>query len=232
MFSYFGSKSKLVKYYPKPKYDIIIEPFAGSAQYAFHYWDKQVILIEKDKAIFDIWDWLINKATYDIIINLPLYKYNEIIDIENKAIKNLISLESFRGCCFRSNNDFAKRKIGNRNRNRWSANNGNGRKRIADNLYKIRHWKIIHGDYSLANNIEATWFIDPPYSNGIGSRYNYNCDSINYTELGKWCKERKGQIIVCEDLLADWLPFEFLHLNIGQYHSIGKNIEAIWTNDK
>ncbi len=49
MFSYYGSKSKIIKYYSTPKHDTIIEPFAGSAQYSFHYWDKQVILIEKFK---------------------------------------------------------------------------------------------------------------------------------------------------------------------------------------
>lgn len=49
MFSYYGSKSKIIRYYSEPKHDIIIEPFAGSAQYAFKYWDKQVTLIEKNK---------------------------------------------------------------------------------------------------------------------------------------------------------------------------------------
>jgi len=34
MWSYYGSKSKVVKHYPKPKYDLIIEPFAGAAWYS------------------------------------------------------------------------------------------------------------------------------------------------------------------------------------------------------
>jgi site-specific DNA-adenine methylase len=34
MFSYYGSKSKIVKYYPCPAHDKIIEPFAGSARYS------------------------------------------------------------------------------------------------------------------------------------------------------------------------------------------------------
>jgi len=33
MFSYYGSKSKIVDYYPPPKHKRIIEPFAGSARY-------------------------------------------------------------------------------------------------------------------------------------------------------------------------------------------------------
>ena len=36
MFSYYGSKSKIVDYYPPPKHKKIIEPFAGSA--SNHIW--------------------------------------------------------------------------------------------------------------------------------------------------------------------------------------------------
>jgi site-specific DNA-adenine methylase len=36
MWSYYGGKSKIVQYYPDPKYDTIIEPFAGSAQYSLY----------------------------------------------------------------------------------------------------------------------------------------------------------------------------------------------------
>ncbi len=42
MFSYYGSKSKIVKHYPPPEYDTIIEPFAGSARYALMYYNKNV----------------------------------------------------------------------------------------------------------------------------------------------------------------------------------------------
>jgi site-specific DNA-adenine methylase len=33
MFSYYGSKSKIIDHYPAPKFNKIIEPFAGSARY-------------------------------------------------------------------------------------------------------------------------------------------------------------------------------------------------------
>jgi site-specific DNA-adenine methylase len=45
-FSYFGSKYRLAKRYPKPQCDEIIEPFAGSAGYALLYPQKQVYLYE------------------------------------------------------------------------------------------------------------------------------------------------------------------------------------------
>jgi hypothetical protein len=54
-------------------------------------------------------------------------------------------------------------------------------------------------------DIEATWFVDPPYNNRAGSYYIEN--SIDYVALGTWCHERRGQAIVCENEGADWLPF-------------------------
>lgn len=51
---------------------------------------------------------------------------------------------------------------------------------------------------------------------------------MNYEFLGKWCKERQGQVMVCENQGADYLPFRFLTEHMG---SIQKNIEVIWTNE-
>jgi hypothetical protein len=82
-------------------------------------------------------------------------------------------------------------------------------KTIAENLKKIRHWKIELADYSSVKNEQATWFIDPPYIIG-GKYYKYGSKDINYNDLGKWCESRNGQIIVCEAQGANWLPFQFL----------------------
>jgi site-specific DNA-adenine methylase len=37
MFSYYGTKKRIVNKYPEPKYDKIIEPFCGAAQYSLKY---------------------------------------------------------------------------------------------------------------------------------------------------------------------------------------------------
>ena len=60
MWSYYGRKTKVVKYYPVPRYDTIIEPFAGTAVYSLHQdnWKKNVILIEKYDIIVNIWKYL------------------------------------------------------------------------------------------------------------------------------------------------------------------------------
>lgn len=219
MFSYFGSKSSTSEYYSKPKYDTIIEPFAGSAQYAFHYWDKKVILIEKNKTIYDIWDWLINRATKKLILSLPIFEAKQRIIYSDPIIRNFIALESNPGT------------IKPRNYPSWGWRIYR-RKSLADNLHKIKHWKIIHGDYSLAPDIKATWFIDPPYSfRQTDTNDGYGNEPIDYLILGDWCRSRKGQTIVCEELLADWLPFEFLGAPISLTRSNMKSIEAFWENE-
>ena len=52
MFSYYGSKSKIVNYYPPPKYSKIIEPFCGSGELLkfcneLNYKDLATTLLEK-----------------------------------------------------------------------------------------------------------------------------------------------------------------------------------------
>jgi len=57
-------------------------------------------------------------------------------------------------------------------------------------------------------------------------KYGYN-KPINYTELGEWSKSRSGQIIVCENVGADWMDFSGLVSMAGQRKP---SLEAIWTN--
>jgi len=90
---------------------------------------------------------------------------------------------------FNINQGSANPKITAKKFNGWNKT----KIKIAENLHKIRHWKIKCDDYYNVKNVKATWFIDPPYQEG-GKYYRYN--EIDYTYLAKWCKERKGQVIV------------------------------------
>ncbi|MEC5173528.1 DNA adenine methylase [Chryseobacterium nepalense] len=97
MFYYYGRKKQIAKYYPKPNYDTIIEPFAGSAAYSLYKdnWKKKVILIEKDEKVYDIWRWLIHDASENDILNLPDLKVgeksSEFLHIVHAATKMAIS---------------------------------------------------------------------------------------------------------------------------------------------
>ena len=218
MWSYYGTKKKIAKYYPLPQKDIIIEPFCGAAQYSLYgdNWKKKVYLVDKYKVITDIWDYLINVSEKDI---LSLPDMNEGDNVDNHDQLLIVEKELI-GFCINGGSAQPKKTV--KKFNSWNSTKIN----IAKNLYKIRHWKVKYDDYHNINNVDATWYIDPPYQYG-GQWYRLSNKNIDYVELADWCKSRKGQIIVCENTKANWLDFKPLVELKGQLH---KTTEAIWTN--
>ena len=63
MFYYYGAKNLLSRYYPEPRYDVIVEPFAGSAAYSCYHLLKNdklsAILCDKDENVANAWDFLL-----------------------------------------------------------------------------------------------------------------------------------------------------------------------------
>lgn len=219
MFSYYGSKSKIVKYYPPPKYDKIIEPFAGSAIYSLKYYNKQIELIEKYDILVKLWNWLIHEATEKDILTLPAVSENDMID----SFTSLSQEEKWlMGFSLNRGSAQPKNKV-----KKFSDGWENTKIRIANNLHKIRHWKITEGDYRTTENQEATWFIDPPYQFG-GQWYRHN--KIDYTILREFCESRNGQVILCENTKADWIEITPLIKIQGAKNT--NTVEAIWSNMK
>lgn len=223
MFSYYGSKSKIVHLYPAPKHGLIIEPFAGSARYALRYFDRDVILIDKYPVIIEIWRWL-QQASENDILKLPRLKEGESLDqfdlsdIERKFLGFNVA-----GGVAAPQNKATYLQTTHR------PNNQNIRlQTIAKNLFKIRHWQIRLGDFTDAPDVEATWFIDPPYAEG-GEHYKHSSKSLDYSWLRHWAMSRKGQVIVCENSSSSWMPFVRLGKNGGTY---GAATEVFWTNEK
>lgn len=195
MFSYFGGKTKLAKYYPDPQYNIIIEPFAGSAQYSLYgeRWKKDVLLYDKNIKIVEIWQYLLNASSKDILeLPEPLQK-SDIRDYQFpcRGARNLIYNLCSGGSCHFGNKTG---KYGNVHTSKI---------RIAKNLYKIKHWQIFHEDYRNIPNLKATWFIDPPYQI-MG--YRYPIHDIDYSTLLHWSLSRLGEIIICENTQSTWCP--------------------------
>ena len=222
MWSYYGAKKRIAKYYPESKYDIIIEPFAGSAQYSLFgdNWKKQVILIDKYIVIVNLWKWLINVSKEEIN-DLPLLKENETLnDYPNLKIEAKFLIGFF----INSGSAVPKKKV--KKFNSW---NEKKKEYIIKTLEKIRHWKVFHNEYTNIPNKEATWFIDPPYQFG-GEHYHSSVNNkhLDFNILGKWCQNRNGQVIVCENDKANWLPFKPLVELHGQKH---KTMEVIWYKD-
>ncbi len=220
MFSYYGSKSKIVDYYPPPKHKRIIEPFAGSARYSLKYWQNDVLLVDKYETIAKLWQWLQGCNKNDIL-KLPKLKKGDdvrLLDLTTEE-KWLLGFSCQAGVSAPANMTSA---LGEQNSKTFLKN-------IADNLHKIKHWEIRQGSYDQIENQEATWFIDPPYQFG-GHSYKESNKNIDFNNLAEWCKTRKGQAIVCENTKADWLPFKPVVEFIGTVKL--KTTEAIWSNQR
>ena len=219
MWSYFGSKGNLINYYPQPKHGRIIEPFAGTARYALKYFEHDVLLVDKYDAIITIWKWLQICSPNDIL-GLPRLKETDHISDFDLCPEARLLMGFLAGKSSQTPRDKPAKRA-----TTYRPNNINFQlKRIAASLFKIRHWKIELGSYEDIPNQDATWFIDPPYQVG-GQTYKEH--DIDYPSLAKWCMSRQGQLIVCENTQADWLPFLPMKAQRG---SVRWGTEVIWSN--
>ncbi len=222
MFSYFGSKSKLIKHYPKPCTALIIEPFAGSARYALEYWYRDVILVDKDKNIIDVWRYL-QAASEKDILGLPKLKAG--MDLRELNISEPERL--FLGFMCGIGRAKPARKVSPWAEIHFSEiGRRNKYEKIAEQLSKIRHWQFVHGDYTCLSSPFATWFIDPPYQVMGRTQYKHSAKDIDYQVLSAWVQSRRGQVIACENVGADWLPFQPM---ATLYGANAKSQEALWT---
>ena len=222
MFSYYGSKSKIVNYYPPPKHKLIIEPFAGSARYSLKYWRNDILLVDKYPVVIEVWKYL-QQCTPADILKLPkpligddLRKYEQLSEIEKKFMGFMVQAAQGKPA-----NTVTKMSA-------FYANASDIREQIAGELYKIKHWTIMQGCYKDVPNNAGTWFIDPPYQYGGQHQYKFNNKSINFYHLADWCKSRNGQVIVCENTKADWMPFKPMVELQGAANT--NTTEAIWSN--
>lgn len=205
-FGFYGGKWRdTPKYYPAPRHDTIVEPFAGSAGYSVRYFDRKVILAERDPVIYGVWDYLIHSSADEIrsLPDLPEGGSVNDLDVIQEA-RWLIGFWLNRGISRPRTKPSAWMRAGIRPGSFWGER---VRSTIASQVDKIRHWQIHNCSYEdLMWSGEATWFIDPPYQDR-GKYYHFGANRIDFSALGEWCKERDGQVIVCEQQGADWLPF-------------------------
>lgn len=227
-FSYYGGKWRTaLKYYPRPEYDTIVEPFAGSAGYALRYSNLNVILCEIDPIIAEVWRYLIRVRPKEIR-SIPDLLPDETVDDLRicQEAKWLVGFWLNRGANGPRKSPSRWMRDGVRPGSFW----GNRvRETLASQVNHIRHWKVFNCDYDrFPKPRQATWFVDPPYEQA-GQYYKYGSNLLDYNALSVWCKKRRGQVIVCENAGANWLPFFKLGkaktTRAGQYSK-----EVFWLN--
>jgi hypothetical protein len=201
LFKCFGSKWLSSKAMPAPRYDTIIEPFAGGAGYSLRHFQKRCVLWETDAHVRNLWIWLIDEACEKLIREIPI-DIAEGTDIRTLGLSwgQALLLKNWQ----RTNNVgdcWTISPWGNKP-GQWTANT---RARVASEAALIRHWKV-----ALRPACDfATWFIDPPYQ----YNYQYRQRPIDYAALAGRIATLSGQIIVCEALCPKtgqrptWLPF-------------------------
>jgi site-specific DNA-adenine methylase len=228
-FGFYGGKWRdAVKHYPSPENETIVEPFAGSAGYALRYYDRKVILCEIDPTLAAVWSYLVRARESEILALPNLEPHQDVDDLPlMPEARWLIGMWLNRGVSTPRKSPSKWMRDGIRPGSFWGDR---VRQTIARQLSKIRHWRIYNCSYLEAPlSSAATWFIDPPYQRA-GKHYRYSSDAIDYADLAEWCKERQGQVIVCENDGADWLPFRAL-AHVKTTRARRRSKEVVWIRE-
>ena len=190
MFYYPGRKGRTAASYPAPQYPIVVEPFAGSMAYTLHHRPPFAIGIEADPEIHALWHRLCDMTPADIAA-FPEPQPG-VLATDRWVLLAITSGQAYRQS--RTMNDFTIaqfRKL----------------RALALRHHDYARTSVIYrlGDYREAPDIEATWYLDPPYE-GVAEYYRHRI--TDYDELARWCLTRRGQVIVCAGRHDSWLPFE------------------------
>jgi hypothetical protein len=250
LFKYFGSKCRSGKFYPPPKYQTIVEPFAGGAGYSLRYRDREVILIDLDAELIDLWSWLIEGHANEIAA-MPVTGLTQGTDIRTLGLSDgaaqLMRRWQRTGHC--SSWTVSNITTGEspwcqaHGVGQYGGNTGMWHKNTRDYLVHavvtIKHWQAFCASWEQIDPAlapEATWFIDPPYQHVKYTSYLHGA-GINYPALADWCQRLPGQVVVCEQEGADWLPFRPSHEVSGMRGKMrgvagARSKEVVWTNDQ
>lgn len=230
---YYGGKFRAAPRYPAPQCSTIIEPFAGAAGYSLRYHDRSVILIERYPVVAEIWRYLIGASAAEIRAIPYVEHVDDLPGWVPEGARHLV------GFAMNSATVSPRRQM-SAGRRQLAAAGGKfegwsdaHRECVATQVEAIRHWHVIEGEWHSAPMIDATWYVDPPYNNRAGSHYVYGPDQIDYSLLARACTDiLPGQVIVCENEGATWLPFRpFAAIKSMPRPSGGISREAIWTRE-
>ena len=235
-FSMYGGKSKIAHLYPHPNYSHIVEPFAGSAAYSWlHRRDhttnrnRDVWLNDLDPRTHSIWKFLTSPDACAIVEAYvpdtvePGMKVSDFIPPEHPGLVELCRAEANQGTMGEKGVRDVITKMGAKC---WKV-----KRKALQVIPEVVNWRVTSVDWSDLANVNATWFVDPPYNNAAGAQYRLGATAINYDHLGWWCLNRRGQTIVCENEGATWgefKPMEHPRVSIRSKYQRADAKEVVW----
>jgi len=224
---YFGSKWTAARkgLYPAPRFDTIIERCCGGAAYALQYPERQVFLSDIDPEMCALWQWLIG-ADASEIMSLPVATLQHGQDLRELPVRREAA-DLIRRWQRLGRNDCWTVSKWNNMPGQWQES---VKTAIVEALPQIRHWQVKCCSWEeLTIDALHTEFVDPTYQFVKG----YKHEKIDYVALAAACRQWRDaghQVIVCEQLGANWLPFRELYsLNAGcAHHPKKQSTEMIW----
>ena len=223
-FPYFGSKWRTVPSYPAPEHDLIVEPFAGSAGYATRYAERKVLLIDRDPVVVEVWQYLIRVKPQELLSIPDVREHISELETWPQEVRWLVGFWLSKG----NAKPQTRPSLWCRSRRYPDQFWGEAvRRRLAGQVERIRHWKVMLGLHGDAPSQAATWFIDPPYQGTCGRRYRGGHRGLDYAAIGSWCRLRRGLVIVCEQAGAAWLPFRSFRRIKASHHTAWSE-EVVW----
>lgn len=192
LFKWFGSKWQSAKRYPIPMGNIIVEPYAGGAGYSLNHCDKLVHIWDDDPNISKLWKWLINEATKEEILEIPVgLSVGTRIDLLGLTEGQKLLLKHWQ----RTNNvgDCWTISPWGDKPGQWTLNT---RVRVANEVSAIKHWKFTPPIDII--DTPSTWFIDPPYQ--YNYKYRTSLPKFDYLQLEKFIQtiHNESLVIACE----------------------------------
>lgn len=226
-FRYPGGKTWLVPHIRQwlgalpSKPQIFIEPFLGggivSLTVAFESLADHVIMVELDQDVAALWqtmlssdnDWLVERISeFDMTIESVSEELsNSPRDIKHHAFQTLLRNRTNHGGILAPGSGVLKHgENGKGIKSRWYAQT------LCKRIQNIKHVRdkitFIHGDgieaiKEYAQQVEAAFFIDPPYTAGkngkrAGTRLYTHCE-LDHEDLFIQAKNIKGELLMTYD---------------------------------